>query len=169
MILSAQSIIKRQGLSVFNGGHMIKPFFAEKKLFNGMSYGLSSAGYDFTLSLNGVIGAKNDMYLLKPNQNVLASLLEYIEVPNDILITFENKSSLIRHFITVHNTVFEPNWKGFATVEISNLSNKHFILKHGMPIGQGLFHQLDEPTINPYNGKYQNQPNNPVDAILEGN
>jgi deoxycytidine triphosphate deaminase len=38
-----------------------------------------------------------------------------------------------------------------------------------MPIGQGLFHQLDEPTILPYNGKYQNQPNNPVNAILEVN
>jgi dCTP deaminase len=167
MILSAQSIIRRQGLSVFNGEYMIRPFYETKQLFDGMSYGLSSAGYDFRLSLNGVKGTVNDEFILKPKENILASLMEYINVPDDILITFENKSSLIRRLITVHNTVFEPNWQGYATVEISNLSNEPFILKHGMPIGQGLFHRLDEPTVNPYNGKYQNQPNIPVKFKLE--
>lgn len=68
----------------------------------------------------------------------------------------------------MQNTVIEPGWRGFLTIELAHHGGEVLRIEAGTPIAQILFHRLESPTIRPYSGKYQDQPDRPVDAIMEG-
>lgn len=151
MILSAQSIRKREG--------MIKPFH-EKTIFNGMSFGLTGAGYDIRIAENIVVPV---------GRGVLASSMEHFALPADIQGRVCDKSSWARRMLAVQNTVLEPGWFGFLTLELTNHASEEIIIPAGAPIAQVVFHLLDEPTELPYTGKYQAQKAGPQPAIHEAN
>lgn len=150
MILSAQSIRKRG---------IITPFYERTLSLNGMTYGLGPAGYD--------IRAAEDV-ILYPKDFVLGSSIEHFDIPNDISVMIHDKSSWARKGLDVKNTVAEPGWRGFLTLEYTNNHVTDIIrIKRGNPIAQIVFHMLDEPTDHPYRGKYQDQPAGPQSAIDE--
>ena len=153
MILSAQSIE-----NYIKHGLVIMPFVNEKAVYNGMSYGLSAAGYDIRIKQTVVVPA---------GQYVLASTIEYLEIPTDLLVKLADKSSWARRGVCVQNTIFEPGWRGYPTLEISNHGPAAVQVHAGSPIGQLIFHKLDHPTRIPYQGKYQDQPDKPVGAKYE--
>ncbi len=154
MILPYQTIVQELGET-----GRIKPFFADKQIAHGMSYGCSCAGYDVRIAQDVVID---------PGGFKLASIMEEMDLPNDILATVTDKSTWARRGLAVQNTVIEPGWKGFLTIELANHGREVLRIEAGTPIAQILFHRLESPTIRPYSGKYQNQPDRPVDAIMEG-
>ena len=163
MSLSTQSIRRR----VQEGSIVIEPFH-ERTVVNGLSFGLGSAGYDIRLGC--------DLWLF-PFIGRLGVAIEYLEVPNDIRLRFENKSTWARKFVaSAQGTNGEPGWRGYLTLEITRgmyLENgwRNFIpmkLTAGTPIMSIVFEPLDEPTEQPYgSGKYQDQPSRPVAAIME--
>lgn len=78
MILPAQAIRK------------IKPItpFVERSVHNGMSYGLSSAGYDVRIA---------ESFWLTPDKRfVLASTMEKFQMPTNIVAMVHDKSSWAR-------------------------------------------------------------------------
>jgi dCTP deaminase len=147
---------------------MIIPLF--KKTIHretGTSFGLSSCGYDIRLAQD--IEFPN-------NVMVLASSMEYFDMPTDVMARVCDKSSLVRRGITVQNTVIEPGWRGYLTLELKQslvfvegkpIANQLHELKAGTPIAQIVFELLDQHTIQPYNGKYQNQLDRPQPALEE--
>lgn len=137
---------------------MISPFHEEKMIFEGMSYGLSSAGYDIRVA--------EDVRLL-PDGFKLHSAIEKFDFPYDILGVVHDKSSLARRGLSVFNTVIEPGWRGSLTLELRNQGNDIINLKAGSPIAQIIFHRLEAETVRPYQGKYQDQAAGPVAAIME--
>lgn len=147
-IASAQTIRKRQP---------ILPFL-ERGIHNGKTFGLGPAGYD--------IRAAEDVSLFG-GRFALGSSLEQFNMPNDMLAVVHDKSSWARKGLCVQNTVIEPGWKGYLTLEYSNHSRQIIFIKRGDPIAQIIFHMLDEPTELPYRGKYQNQSKGPQEAIDE--
>jgi dCTP deaminase len=148
MILSGQSIEDR---------NMIRPFSPRQKV-HGMTYGLGTAGYDVRLAQDIMLGA---------GAFALGSTVEEFMMPDDVLGMVADKSTWARQGIAVQNTIIEPGWYGFLTLELTN-HGKHLVyLKAGMPIAQIIFHLLDRPTNRPYEGKYQGQPARPVEAILD--
>ena len=151
MILSAQTI-RRYGI--------ITPF-CERTVFNGLSYGLSSCGYDVRI---------NEFMLFRGAlQFGLASTIEHFEMPNNVVGRVHDKSTWARRGLAIQNTIIEPGWKGFLTLELSNNNHNNTLrIEEGSPIAQIIFELLDEPTETPYSGKYQDQPNWPVNAKLEG-
>ena len=148
MILSSQSI-RRRGI--------LTPFF-ERSKSHGMSYGLGPAGYDVRI--------RESMHLA-PGQAKLASTLEHFDMPADVLGMVADKSTWARRFLTVQNTIIEPGWTGYLTLELTNHSDVSIRLEEGMPIAQIIFHLLDEPTEQVYRGKYQGQGPRPIKAIYE--
>lgn len=122
----------------------------------GMTFGLSPAGYDIRLDQDVV---------LEPGDFLLASAKEYFEMPDILLGIVHDKSSLARKGVSVFNTVIEPGWKGYLTLELKNQGHKTLYLGKGSPIAQVVFHMLDEPTQMPYNGRYQNQASGPQAPI----
>lgn len=148
MILSGQSIRKR---GIFTPFH-------ERTKAAGMTFGLGPAGYDVRI---------NESFILAPGASRLASTIERFDMPNDLLGRVADKSTWARRFLAVQNTIIEPGWRGFLTLELSNHGADHITLTHGMPIAQIILEMLDEPTEQPYCGKYFDQPSRPVAAILE--
>lgn len=138
MILSDQSIFMRP--------HLISPFSA-RQTFGGMSYGLSSCGYD--VRVGETVHVSND------GKVVLGVTLERFSLPDDLLMQVVDKSSWARRGLFVQNTVAEPGWCGYLTLELTNNGHVDLLIEEGMPIAQVIFHLLDQPTSQPYKGKYQ--------------
>lgn len=123
----------------------------------GMSYGLSYAGYDIRVRENLELG---------PRGFSLASSIEHFRLPKDALGIVHDKSSLARAGLSVFNTVLEPGWEGFLTLELVNQSDRHLTIYAGQPIAQVVLHGVIG-TEGSYTGKYQHQPPEPVSAIRE--
>lgn len=103
-------------------------------------------------------------FILHPGEFVLASTLEHIELPNDLVARLEGKSSLGRIGLLIHSTAgyVDPGWKGHLTLELSNVANLPVTLYYGMKIGQLSYLRLTEPAEFPYGSpelgsKYQGQ------------
>lgn len=147
-VLSAQTI-KRLGI--------LEPTEEPGTAF-GMSYGLGPCGYDLR-AREGFFLGKADPYV------ILISAMERFRMPDDVVGVVHDKSSWARRGLFVQNTVIEPGWEGFLTLELTYHGVGRIEVKPGCPIAQVVFHFLDQPTDRPYRGKYQDQPPRPVSAI----
>lgn len=147
MIASAASLRKLQPLSPF----------VERGVIEGMSFGLSTAGYDIRVAQS--ISIPEGAFRL-------ASSLEEFDMPLNLLGIVHDKSTWARAGLAVQNTVIEPGWKGFLTLELTNHGYTDLQILAGTPIAQILFHYTDVETEG-YNGKYQNQEAGPQKARFE--
>jgi dCTP deaminase len=154
MILPAQEICRRCALPA----PMIWPF-VERNVVRGMSFGLSGASYDVRIA---------ESMTIDPGEFVLASTIERFCIPNDVLIVAHDKSSWARRGLAVQNTVFDPGWRGYATLELTNHGRSSLAISAGDPIAQVVCHLLTEPTKQPYSGKYQDQEAGPQHARDDG-
>lgn len=152
-VLSAQAIERRRD--------MIQPFFARTR-YGGLTFGLGPCGYDIRAEFDSH-GEQREV-LLRKGSFILASTVEKFRMPRDLVGIVHDKSTWARKGIAVQNTVIEPGWEGYLTLEISNHGNENVSLYAGVPIAQVLFHMLDEATFCPYDGKYQNQARGPQDS-----
>lgn len=144
-ILSGQTI-RRLGI--------VTPFCERTEAF-GLTYGVGPCGYDVRVAAELIIQAGGF---------VLASTVERFDMPDDVVGVVHDKSTLARIGLAVQNTVIEPGWRGFLTLEISNHATVGFVLSAKHPIAHVLFHHLDAPAERPYDGRYQDQPAEPVKA-----
>lgn len=101
---------------------------------------------------------RTDTYLLLPGQFVLATTVEYFELPNDLTAFVEGRSSLGRMGLFIQNAGWvDPGFKGEITLELYNANRCAIKLKAGRRVGQLVFAKMDAPAQNPYRGKYQGQ------------
>ena len=104
---------------------------------------------------------RKQSYTLRPKRLVLSSTLERVKLPNDHAGLYDGSTTLARIGITTHmgSMLVSPGSDGNLTLEIFNASDKPFILKAGMRIGQLLILKLDapaehpQPTLSSYKGK----------------
>jgi len=147
VILPAQKVRQRCA----SPAPMIWPF-VERDVVRGMSFGLSAASYDVRIA---------ESVTIDPGEFVLASTMEHFCIPNDVLIVAHDKSSWARRGLAVQNTIFDPGWRGYATLELTNHGGSPLAILAGDPIAQVVCHLLTEPTTQPYGfdgtGKYQDQ------------
>ena len=139
-----QGVLGSRGIEI---AKIVSPF-SPRSISNGMSYGVSVSGYDIRLDQDVELVAR---------EFKLASAMEYFSMSNDLVGIVHDKSSLARRGLQVFNTVIEPGWRGYLTMELVNHSAVPIKLMRGDPIAQVLFHSLDEPAEKPYAGKYQDQ------------
>lgn len=101
----------------------------------------------------------DEAFIMQPGDFALASTIESLELPNNLLGRLEGRSSIARLGITVHSTaaVFEPGWIGTATMELSNLGRMPVALYPGMRICAFSFQQLTSPVTIPYRDKVGNK------------
>ena len=104
---------------------------------------------------------------LLPGQFVLASTAEKFDMPSDLMGQVCDKSTWARQGLTVQNTIIEPGWRGFLTLELHNQSTDKIDIFSRDPIAQIIFMQLDRPTALPYSGKYQDQESGAQHARFE--
>jgi dCTP deaminase len=107
---------------------------------------------------------EEEPFFLQPGEFVLASTLESITLPEDIVGRLEGKSSLGRIGLLIHSTAgyVDPGWKGCLTLELSNVAKLPITLYYKMKIGQVSFLRLTSAVERPYGSpglgsKYQGQ------------
>lgn len=158
---------------------MIEPF-EETQVRNGISFGVSSYGYDISLSdefkileapENSVIdpraenshlfkSVKAESIEIPPNSFVLARTREYFRIPRNIITVCPGKSTYARCGVVVNVTPFEPEWEGFATISLSNTSPFPVKVYANQGVAQLLFLEADKECLSSYQdkkGKYQAQ------------
>ncbi len=158
---------------------MIKPF-SEKQVREGISFGVSSYGYDISLSDEFKIfdpssvteldpkkdsssyfkDFKGSSVLIPPNSYILARTKEYFKIPRNILTICPGKSTYARNGVIVNVTPFEPEWEGFATISLSNTTPVPVRVYANEGIAQLIFLKADEECLTSYKdkkGKYQSQ------------
>ena len=155
---------------------IFKPFH-EKARCRGMSYGLSYAGYDVRVDLLHLpvntewsehgLPVGTHAVRLEPGDFLLAATMEEFTMPADVLGIVHDKSTWARQGLAAQNTVIEPGWKGYLTLELTNHGPKAVDIYHGDPIAQIVLHRLEAPPESTYEGKYQNQEKGPQEARFE--
>ena len=101
---------------------------------------------------------QTDTYVLLPGQFVLATTMEYFELPNNLTAFVEGRSSLGRMGLFIQNAGWvDPGFKGEITLELFNANRCAIELKAGRRVGQLVFAEMDRDALKPYNGKYQGQ------------
>ncbi|HEY4101475.1 MAG TPA: dCTP deaminase [Gemmatimonadales bacterium] len=161
---------------------MIEPFTDSQVRAGGISYGVSSYGYDmrvadefriFTNVLSAVVDPKNfdaksfvefkgDVCVVPPNSFALARSVEYFRIPRNVLTICVGKSTYARCGIITNVTPFEPEWEGHVTLEISNTTPLPARIYANEGICQVLFFEADDDDICETSyadkkGKYQAQ------------
>jgi dCTP deaminase len=159
---------------------MIEPFEERQVRQGGISYGLSSYGYDiriadtfkiFTNVYNTVVDPKafdprsfvdfkGEICIIPPNSFALGRSVEYFRIPRNVITISLGKSTYARCGIITNVTPFEPEWEGFVTLEISNTTPLPAKIYANEGIAQVLFFESDETCAVSYadrQGKYQAQ------------
>lgn len=137
----------------------------------GTSYGLSEAGYDIRIKQS--VSFRKFLWLFpqvrvddgkwKFGRFALASAVEEFCMPDNLVGIVHDKSTWARKALSVFNTVIEPGWNGFLTLELVFHGRKRVDIPTGSGIAQVIFHET--AVRNRYTGKYQNQEDKPVSAI----
>jgi dCTP deaminase len=115
---------------------------------------MSEAGYDVRI--------RQSLWLHPLRKFRLASTVEYFTMPNNLVGVVHDKSTWARCGLSVFNTVIEPGWYGWLTLELVYHGWKPLHIPAGAGIAQVIFHETSDTAR--YTGKYQGQPNEPVRA-----
>lgn len=158
----------------------IKDMEKGKIVSHGMSYGLGEAGYDIRIKQEIRFTGEfrpggyfrevwttvdGEAHYLGRGKFALASAIEEFQMPPTLVGIVHDKSSWARQGLSVFNTVIEPGWSGFLTLELVYHGEGTLIIPAGSPIAQVVFHQVRNKAN--YTGKYQNQKDEPTPAIHE--
>lgn len=107
---------------------------------------------------------EQEPFILHPGEFVLASTLETVSLPNDLVARLEGKSSLGRLGLLIHSTAgfIDSGWSGQLTLELSNVANLPIAIYPGMRVGQLCVFQMTSSAEHPYGSdrtksKYQGQ------------
>lgn len=94
-------------------------------------------------------------FILQPGDFVLATTMETVSLPNDLVGRLEGRSSLGRLGIVVHSTasIFDPGWQGMVVMELGNMGRMPVALYPGMRICSMTFEELSSPAQVPYSQK----------------
>lgn len=134
---------------------------------HGVSWGLTEAGYDIRIKQDIIFKPREmaSCYILRDSgyvngRFVLASSMEEFQMPPDLFGEVKDKSTWARQSLSLFNTVIEPGWHGYLTLELVFFGSQEVVIPAGSGIAQVIFSPLVE--ARPYKGKYQNQPDDPT-------
>lgn len=99
-----------------------------------------------------------DSITIPAHSFILATTIEYIELPDNITAFVEGRSSIGRMGLFIQNAGWvDPGFKGKVTLELYNANSLPIILEKNRRICQFVFCFMDDHAETPYVGKYQGQ------------
>lgn len=113
----------------------------------------------------------DEPFIIQPSDFVLATTIEYVEIPDDLTGRLEGRSSIGRLGIVIHSTAahIECGFRGKITLEIANMGKMPVALYPGMRICSISFEELSSPAETPYykkrGAKYVGQ-NGPDESMI---
>lgn len=99
-----------------------------------------------------IVVAPERGFVLHPGEFGLASTIEEVAIPADLVATVDGRSSIGRLAVVVHATAgfIDPGFCGQITLELSNIGPLPVRLYPGMRIAQIVLHQLSSVAERPY-------------------
>ncbi len=105
---------------------------------------------------------------LPPHSFLLATTMEYVELPAGLTAFVEGRSSIGRMGLFIQNAGWvDPGFKGRITLELYNANSLPIKLEVGRRICQLVFCKMDGEASRPYSGKYQGQKTTEGSRIFE--
>lgn len=102
-----------------------------------------------------------EFVIIPPNSFILCVTQEWFHIPRNCVVQCTGKSTIARSGLIVTITPWEPSWKGYVTIEVSNTSNLPVKFYIGEGVGQALMTVTGNygPDISyaDKGGKYQDQ------------
>jgi dCTP deaminase len=98
----------------------------------------------------------NEGFLIRPNEHVLATTLEWVELPHDLVGLVNLRSSFARAGIYIPPTVIDAGFKGNITIELIGGANPVKVYPEQRFL-HVVFLRTSSPVYKPYQGKYQGQ------------
>lgn len=123
---------------------------------NGMDY----ISMDHEIQYREVV---SETITIPPHSFILGTTIEYLELPDNIVVFIEGRSSIGRMGLFIENAGWvDPGFKGKLTLELFNATSLPIKLQAGRRICQFVFARMDFPADEPYGsqkhgGKYQGQ------------
>lgn len=167
MIVNGNTLLSKQPIKNMETG---------KIPAHGVTYGLGEAGYDIRIKQevrfsrnvrdhsHFVSEVKDDgIVTVKGGRFALASAIEEFDMPDNLVGIVHDKSSWARQGLSVFNTVIESGWCGWLTLELVYHGDEELIIPAGSGIAQVVFHSTTDTAT--YAGRYQDQPDRPIEAI----
>lgn len=149
MVLSDSSIV------YYNGAKkLVEPLVPEN--VSGASIDLTLDNEYFDLYAEMKVPMDSGIRLA-PNEFLLMSTAEKVNVPEDMVAIVKGKSSWARVGVMVECAgLIDPGFSGNITLEVKNLRDKtrSIPLKPGDKIAQVFFMKLDKAAEKPYSKKY---------------
>lgn len=125
---------------------------------DGVRYGSILHGHEY------LHHTYRDMRYINPNEFMLATTVETVNIPNNLVAQVNGKSSWARKGLLVHTTAgfIDPGFRGQITLELKNVGHEPIVLTPGVRICQLVFTALSSPAEFPYGSPglwshYQNQ------------
>jgi dCTP deaminase len=119
---------------------------------------------DIASYMESTVVPEGEAFIIHPNEFALATTLEYVKVPDDLVARVEGRSSMGRLGVTMHVTAgfIDPGFEGRITLEISNIGSMPVALYPGQRVCQIVFETMTTPSELPYghperNSKYMGQ------------
>ena len=101
---------------------------------------------------------EGDTMIIPPHSFLLATTMEYMELPDNLTAFVEGRSSVGRMGLFIQNAGWvDPGFKGEITLELYNANSLPIRLEAGRRICQLVLCSMDKAALSPYNGKYQGQ------------
>lgn len=106
-----------------------------------------------------------DSIVIPPKSFILGTTMEYLELPDDMTVFIEGRSSVGRMGLFIENAGWvDPGFKGNLTLELYNANTLPIRIYAGRRLCQLIFAQMDRKAdmpygSHPYSGKYQGQRN----------
>jgi dCTP deaminase len=164
-ITPTPDVSKIKGISVdLRLGHQFRVFTDHNTGF----IDLSGQKKDLEKTMNRIMGSEinlseDEVFYLHPGELALASTLESVTIPDDLVGWLDGRSSLARLGLMVHVTAhrIDPGWSGQIVLEMHNMGKLPLGLRPGMDICAINFETMTSPAARPYHkrtdAKYKNQ------------
>ncbi|RLG80568.1 MAG: dCTP deaminase [Thermoprotei archaeon] len=150
---------------------VIRPLFPDTIRENGVDLRFGNQFCRFRRDLNAVIDTKSDEvseflvceevseetgFTINPLEHVLATTLEWIELPHDLVGFVNLRSTFARYSLYIPPTIIDAGFKGQITIELVGGSCPVRVYP-GQRFLHIIFARTSSPVYRPYSGKYQEQ------------
>lgn len=111
---------------------------------------------------------EGETIIIPPHSFLLATTMEYMEIPDNLTAFVEGRSSVGRMGLFIQNAGWvDPGFKGEITLELYNANSLPIRLEAGRRICQLVLCSMDKPALKPYDGKYQGQRNTTGSRVFQ--
>jgi dCTP deaminase len=99
---------------------------------------------------------EDEGFIINPLEHVLATTLEWIELPHDLIGFVNLRSTFARYSLYIPPTIIDAGFKGNVTIELigGSVPVKVYPKQRFLHV---IFARTSSPVYKPYSGKYQGQ------------